>query len=121
MGNADIASEFLRMCARGDVREAYGACDLVLQLSGKPEAFGRTVVEALSIGRPVLGWDHGGAGELLRTLYPLGAVRVGDRAALADAARAMMSGPPPMPVTMPHTLAAMQTATLETYAGLVHD
>ena len=23
MGNADIASEFLRMCARGDVREAY--------------------------------------------------------------------------------------------------
>jgi len=24
MGNADIATEFLRMCARGDVREAYG-------------------------------------------------------------------------------------------------
>lgn len=106
---------------RHDVVDAYAVADLVLQLSNKPEAFGRTVIEALSVGRPVLGWDHGGAGELLRTLYPLGAVRPGDRAALADAARAMLSGPPPMPVTMPHTLAAMLTATLETYAGLVHD
>src|SRR5690606_38396791 len=39
---------------RQDVREAYAAADLVLQLSGKPEAFGRTVLEALSVGRPVL-------------------------------------------------------------------
>ncbi|MBR7512864.1 glycosyltransferase, partial [Mycobacterium tuberculosis] len=45
---------------------AYAASDLVLQLSDKPEAFGRTVVEALSVGRPVLGWDHGGVGELLQ-------------------------------------------------------
>ncbi|GGA87118.1 glycosyl transferase [Arenimonas soli] len=106
---------------RHDVVHAYAAADLVLQLSNKPEAFGRTVIEALSVGRPVLGWDHGGVGELLRALYPLGAVRRGEHAALADAARAMLSGPPPMPVTMPYTLAAMQAATLETYAGLVND
>lgn len=106
---------------RHDVVEAYAVADLVLQLSNKPEAFGRTVIEALSVGRPVLGWDHGGVGELLRSLYPQGAVRPGDGDALFDAARAMLSGPPPMPVTMPHTLAAMQSATLETYAGLVQD
>ena len=29
------------------IAEAYAACDLVLQLSRKPEAFGRTVIEAL--------------------------------------------------------------------------
>ncbi len=106
---------------RHDVVHAYAAADLVLQLSNKPEAFGRTVIEALSVGRPVLGWDHGGVGELLRGFYPQGAVRPGDRAALTDTARALLAGPAPMPVTMPHTLAAMQSATLETYAGLVHD
>jgi glycosyltransferase involved in cell wall biosynthesis/uncharacterized Zn-finger protein len=47
------------------IAQAYAASDLVLQLSRKPEAFGRTVLEALSVGRPVLGWDHGGVGELL--------------------------------------------------------
>ena len=50
------------------IARAYAASDLVLQLSRKPESFGRTVLEALSVGRPVLGWAHGGVGELLRTL-----------------------------------------------------
>ena len=106
---------------RSDVREAYAVADLVLQLSSKPEAFGRTVLEALSVGRPVLGWDHGGVGELLRRLYPSGAVRLGDHAALAGAARALLAAPPPMPVTIPHTLAAMQSATLDVYERLVAD
>lgn len=106
---------------RSDIREAYAASDLVLQLSGKPEAFGRTVIEALSVGRPVLGWDHGGVGELLRALYPAGAVAPGDAAALTAAARALLSAPAPMPVTIPHTLAAMQSATLEVYERLVAD
>lgn len=104
---------------RHDVLNAYAIADLVLQLSNKPEAFGRTVIEALSVGRPVLGWDHGGVGELLGALYPLGAVRKGDLAAATQVARALLSAPPPMPVTMPHTLAAMQTALLELYARLV--
>lgn len=106
---------------RGDVREAYAVADLVLQLSRQPEAFGRTVVEALSIGRPVLGWDHGGVGELLRSLYPGGAVPLGDAGALAATAQRLLAAPAPMPVTIPHTLAAMQAATLELYERLVAD
>lgn len=106
---------------RHDVLEAYAVADLVLQLSSQPEAFGRTVVEALSVGRPVLGWDHGGVGELLRELYPAGRVPLGDASALADAARRLLAAPAPMPVTIPHTLAAMQTATLELYERLVAD
>jgi len=106
---------------RHDVREAYAVSDLVLQLSTQPEAFGRTVVEALAIGRPVLGWDHGGAGELLRALYPAGAVANGDRAGLVQAARALLAAPAPMPVTIPHTLAAMQSATLDVYDQLLAD
>jgi glycosyltransferase involved in cell wall biosynthesis len=104
---------------RSDLREAYAVADVVLQLSNQPEAFGRTVIEALAVGRPVLGWDHGGVGELLHALYPAGAVAPGDHAALAARARELLAEPPPPPVTIPQTLAAMQAATLELYDRLV--
>lgn len=106
---------------RSDVREAYAVADLVLQLSNKPEAFGRTVLEALSVGRPVLGWNHGGVGDLLRSLYPAGAVPPGGMEALTGAAHALLAAPPPMPVTIPFTLAAMQSATLDVYERLAAD
>ena len=106
---------------RADVREAYAVADLVLQLSNKPEAFGRTVLEALSVGRPVLGWDHGGVGDLLQALYPAGAVARGDLDALAGAAHGLLAAPPPMPVTIPFTLAAMQSATLDVYDRVAAD
>lgn len=100
------------------IAEAYAASDLVLQLSRKPEAFGRTVVEALSVGRPVLGWDHGGVGELLHALQPDGAVAPFDAAALLHAARTMLAQPPSLPATIPFTLQAMQDATLSVYDEL---
>lgn len=102
-----------------EMAQAYAASDLVLQLSRKPEAFGRTVIEALSVGRPVLGWDHGGVGELLRELQPQGAVAAFDATALADRARHLLAHPPSPPATMPYTLQAMQQATLAVYRELV--
>lgn len=103
---------------RANVQQAYAASDLVLQLSDKPEAFGRTVIEALSIGAPVLGWNHGGVGELLSELYPRGAVALGDAAALVSAAHRLLDEPAAVPATLPYTLAAMQKTTLELYARL---
>lgn len=100
------------------IAEAYAASELVLQVSRKPEAFGRTVVEALSVGRAVLGWDHGGVGELLRELQPEGAVAPFDEAALAARARELLAQPPAPPATIPYTLRAMQEATLGLYAEL---
>lgn len=102
------------------IARAYAASALVLQLSRKPEAFGRTVVEALAVGRPVLGWAHGGVGELLRALQPEGAVPPFEMDALLAVARHLLAQPPSPPVTMPHTLLAMQEATLAVYAELVH-
>jgi glycosyltransferase involved in cell wall biosynthesis len=90
----------------------------VLQLSRKPESFGRTVVEALSVGRPVLGWAHGGVGELLAQLQPRGAVAPFDGDALLQAARGLLAQPPSPPATIPHTLRAMQESTLAVYAEL---
>ena len=100
------------------IAEAYAASDLVLQLSRKPEAFGRTVIEALSVGRPVLGWAHGGVGELLAELQPMGAAPAFDAAALATRARALLEAPPSPPAAMPYTLRAMQEATLALYGDM---
>ncbi len=103
---------------RDDMREIYAVSDLVLALSDKPEAFGRTVLEALSLGRPVLGWDLGGVGEQLAGLYPDGAVAHGDMASLAARAEALLDAPPPVPPDHPYTLDAMLEATLEVYRQL---
>lgn len=100
------------------IARAYAACDLVLQLSRKPESFGRTVVEALSVGRPVLGWAHGGVGELLAQLQPRGGVAPFDADALQQAALDLLAQPPAPPATIPYTLHAMQESTLAVYAEL---
>ncbi|NVK00836.1 MAG: glycosyltransferase family 4 protein [Oceanospirillaceae bacterium] len=62
--------------ARSDIREIFAISDLVYSLSTKPESFGRTVLEALSLGRPVLGYNHGGVGEILSRLFPAGRVEI---------------------------------------------
>lgn len=103
------------------IAEAYAASDLVLQLSRKPEAFGRTVVEALAVGRPVLGWAHGGVGELLAQLQASGAVPPFDEDMLFSAAKALLAHPPSPLATMPYTLRAMQDATLDLYHALTDD
>lgn len=112
--------------ATASIAEAYAASDLVLQLSRKPEAFGRTVIEALSSGRLVLGWAHGGVGELLRELQPRGAIAPFDADALRIAARALLAHPDALPATMPgviahYSLQAMQQSTLAVYDELGND
>ncbi|MGH8062611.1 MAG: glycosyltransferase [Pseudoxanthomonas sp.] len=116
-----IADKVAFTAATSRIAEAYAASDLVLQLSRKPESFGRTVIEALSVGRPVLGWAHGGVGELLSELQPQGAVPAFDEAALASTAQALLRQPPSPLATMPYTLRAMQEATLTLYQELVDD
>jgi glycosyltransferase involved in cell wall biosynthesis len=37
---------------------------LVCALSQQPESFGRTVLEAMALGKPVVGYDCGGVGEI---------------------------------------------------------
>ncbi|REH40383.1 glycosyltransferase involved in cell wall biosynthesis [Paraperlucidibaca baekdonensis] len=58
---------------RSDMRDALSQCNVVFALSTKPETFGRAVLETLRLGVPVIGWDVGGVGEILRAVYPEGA------------------------------------------------
>jgi glycosyltransferase involved in cell wall biosynthesis len=104
---------------RADIRDVYGASAAVLQLSARPESFGRTVVEALALGVPVVGYAHGGVGELLRDLYPEGAIAPGAIAAAADLVAAVIVKPPDLAPLARYRLADMQAATLAVYADVM--
>jgi glycosyltransferase involved in cell wall biosynthesis len=49
----------------GDMPAAYMLADVVVSASTKPEGFGRIIVEAQAMGRPVVATDHGGARETI--------------------------------------------------------
>jgi len=111
----EVMSQVVLAPARSDVRDIYAISALVLQLSNKPESFGRTVVEALSLCRPVLGYAHGGVGELLAELYPAGRVPPGDRERLVERAAELLRVAPPIPPLQNYRLADMQAAVLALY------
>ncbi len=102
---------------RSDLREVLAHSDVVLSLTQQPESFGRTTLEALSLGRPVLGYDHGGVGEILDALFPEGKVPVGDLKTLEQRLRKCSEEPStPKPHTQ-FTLEQMLQQTLAVYEG----
>jgi glycosyltransferase involved in cell wall biosynthesis len=110
-----IGSQVVLTESREDVRDIYAMSALVLQLSNKPEAFGRTVVEALALCRPVLGYAHGGVGELLAELYPAGRVPPGDKERLVERAAELLRVAPPISPLQRYRLVDMQRAALALY------
>ena len=110
-----VTSQVVLTPSRSDVRDIYATSALVLQLSNKPESFGRTVIEALSLCRPVLGYAHGGVGELLAELYPSGRVPPGDRERLVERAAELLRVAPPISPLQSYRLVDMQQATLALY------
>lgn len=69
-----ITEDLVFLGHRSDLRELMAVSDIVMALSQQPESFGLTVLEALALGRPVVGYDCGGVGELLNALFPAGKV-----------------------------------------------
>ena len=106
---------------RSDLREIMAHATAVVSLSTHPESFGRTVLEALSLGTPVVGYDHGGVGELLRRIFPMGCATAGDSGAAATAlGRILDDERAARAAVRDHdfTVARMQTRTLALYAEL---
>src|SRR3954468_5196221 len=48
-----------------DMPAAYMLSDVVVSASNEPEGFGRVIIEAQAMGRPVVATDHGGARETI--------------------------------------------------------
>lgn len=104
--------------ARADIRDIFAISDLVFSLSTKPESFGRTVLEALSLGRPVLGYGHGGVGEILAELFPRGKVEMGNAAQLYNVTERMLAKNITVPTVTKFSREQMLSGTLEVYIYL---
>ena len=113
-----IADDVSFLGHRSDVKEIMAASQIVYSLSKDPEAFGRISLEALSLGVPVIAYDHGGVAEQMRVLLPSGAVPVGDIAAVVARTSEFLRQKPTIPPDHPFTLQRMQAATLAIYAEL---
>ncbi|MDP2786949.1 MAG: glycosyltransferase family 4 protein [Pseudomonadota bacterium] len=103
---------------RSDLKDIMAVSDIVLSLSREPEAFGRVTLEALSLGKPVIAYDHGGVHEQLAAILPAGAIPLGDIDAAAKKAAAWLAQPPEVPTQNPFTLARMLASTLDVYREL---
>ena len=104
---------------RNDVREIMSVSSVVLSLSRQPEAFGRTVNEALGLGVPVAGYAHGGVGEQLARHFPAGLVPPGDVPAMAERLFEWSATPPSMQDVQVYALQDMLDSTLAVYRDLV--
>lgn len=105
---------------RSDLREVLSVATVVLSLSTSPESFGLTTLEALALGKPAVGYDHGGVSELLREFFPAGRVPLRDEKALINTVQKLLAAPHPVAaVKEPFTLAAMCRGTLAVYRDLI--
>lgn len=93
----------------------YAASSLVLNLSQKPEPFGRTVIEALAMGVPVVSLDAGGPAESLHSCFPAGLVPPNDQRALVDTVLTVLNESPAVSLEKQFTLDQQASSTLAVY------
>jgi glycosyltransferase involved in cell wall biosynthesis len=108
-----------------DMAAAYKLASVVVSTSTRPEAFGRAIVEAQAMGRPVIATDHGGARETVvhgstGWLYPPGdiarlTIEANKALNLDPSERAHMGMAARARIHARYTVAAMQRATLNVY------
>ena len=105
---------------RLDIRDWMAASELVFNLSNDPpEAFGRTVLETLCLGRPMIAWNHGGAAEIMAAMFPAGAVEPLDFKGLENRARAFLAEPPRVAESQAFTLGESMKKHLDVYQELM--
>ncbi len=112
-----------------DMPAALMLSDVVVNASTDPEGFGRVVIEAQSMARPVIASDHGGAVETVEHGVTGWRVPPGDATALAaaldhaldlpEADRAAIGQRARAAVSANYTVAAMQARTIDVYRELL--
>ncbi|MFA7553096.1 MAG: glycosyltransferase family 4 protein [Spongiibacteraceae bacterium] len=100
---------------RTDIANIYGISSIVFNLSQHAEPFGRTVIEALAMGVPVVSYDYGGPAESLRACFPQGLVPLGDVAALTETVKTLLLRSPAIEFPASFTLQQQSQATLDVY------
>jgi glycosyltransferase involved in cell wall biosynthesis len=100
---------------RDDLREVMAVSQAVLSITREPEAFGRTTLEALALGVPVAGYDHGGTGEILRRVFIEGLCPSGKPSVVADRLGHWYARHPRLPPLHAFSLEAMVAGEIAVY------
>lgn len=100
---------------RSDVVNLYAESAVVCNLSQHPEPFGRTVIEALAVGTPVVAFNSGGPAESLADCLPDGLVAPGDLTALANRITQFVQSKPRVALPAQFTLDVQAAKTLAVY------
>ena len=103
---------------RDDLKNILAMSNLVLSLSTQPESFGRTTLEALRLGVPTAGYDHGGVGEILRAIYPAGLLPMERIDEACQRIVQLVQQPSPVPAGDFFPLRSMLSQTLDLYEQL---
>ena len=77
---------------RKDVKQIYSISSIVFNTSNKPESFGRSILEPLSLGIPSIGYGRGGVQEILECLYPFGSVEPNDEKGMLEKTLSILDG-----------------------------
>lgn len=100
---------------RSDLRDVLAISNVVVSCSTTPEAFGRVTLEALTLGIPVCGYDHGGVAEQLHSMLPAGAVPIGNTAAMSQFIQKCYQQKPQVLPNTTFTLEQMLQKTVKLY------
>jgi len=100
---------------RNDLKEIMSISKIIFSLSSEPEAFGRTTIESLKIGVPVIGYGHGGVGEQLKEVFPQGIIKKGDISSAVVLCKKWIKKAPKVTKTDSFNLETMQRNTLNIY------
>jgi glycosyltransferase involved in cell wall biosynthesis len=114
----DLVDDITFLGHRDDLKEIMAISDVVMSLAREPEAFGRTALEALCLGTPVIAYDHGGAAEILSAIFPAGLVKPFDQPAAVAKLQEFFNNAPAVPCYNPFTLDAMLQKILSLYESL---
>ncbi len=118
---AQIDNRISWIGARTDMRDVMATCDVTLSLAHAPATHDHTILEALSLGRPVAGYDHGAVGEILTAFLPEGKISPADPTSMADVLTQWHTYPPALPdsIPYPYRLADMAHSYLELYRFII--
>lgn len=100
---------------RSDMEQVLGVATAVCNFSNRPEPFGRTVIEAIALGVPVIAYHQGGPAESLQDCFPQGLVAVGDIQAAANKIITIINTPPTITLPGTFTLEEQARRTLAVY------
>jgi glycosyltransferase involved in cell wall biosynthesis len=103
---------------QNSMADLYAIANVVVSVSTRPESFGRTTLESLAIGTPVVAYDHGGVGEILHAIFPQGKVELGNKASLSEKINTVLKQKPQIPNKQPFQLKDMLDKTLNLYQNL---